>query len=99
MPSPPVTSHIPQSPDVILYLPPHVVLQRHRTQLAGHVIYLLVGKISNARGFVDVEACHELFADFGADAVEGAEGAVDEGAFEEVDAEDEDLQDISVGIR
>ena len=40
---------------------------------------------------MDVEFRHELRADLGAEAVEGFEGARDEGAFEEVDAEDERL--------
>lgn len=40
---------------------------------------------------MDVEFRHELRAGLGAEAVEGFEGARDEGAFEEVDAEDEGL--------
>lgn len=40
---------------------------------------------------MDVEFRHQLRAGLGAEAVEGFEGAGDEGAFEEVDAEDEGL--------
>jgi hypothetical protein len=52
---------------------------------------LLLAQAADARGLVDVEFRHELRADLGAEAVEGFEGARDEGAFEEVDAEDERL--------
>lgn len=41
---------------------------------------------------MDVEARHEALANLGTDAVEGAKGAVHECAFEEVDAENEDLE-------
>lgn len=90
----PITPHIPQPLNIILQLPPQIVLQRHRAQFARHAVYLSVGEVADTRGLVDVEAGHEAFADFGADAVEGEEGAVDEGAFEEVDAEDEDLRGV-----
>lgn len=91
MSPPPITSHVPQSLDIVLQLSSQIVLQRHRTQFAGHIVDLLIGEISDARGFVDVEAGHEALADFGTDAIEGAERAIDKRAFEEIDAEDEDL--------
>jgi hypothetical protein len=52
---------------------------------------LLFAEVADARGLVDVEFRHELRADLGSEAVEGFEGARDEGVFEEVDAEDERL--------
>lgn len=52
---------------------------------------MLFAQATDARGLVDVEFGHQLRAGLGAEAVKGFEGAGDEGAFEEVDAEDEGL--------
>ena len=91
MPPTPVRAHIPQPLDVVLHLALQVRFDRHLRQFAGQTVDLLLAQAADARGLVDVEFRHELRADLGAQAVEGFEGARDEGAFEEVDAEDEGL--------
>jgi len=91
MPPTPVRAHIPQPFDVVLHLALQVRFDRHLRQFAGQTVDLFLAQAADARGLVDVEFRHELRADLGAQAVEGFEGARDEGAFEEVDAEDEGL--------
>ena len=87
----PVRSHISQPLDVVLHLCFQVGLQRHVRQFSGETRDFLLAQAADARGLVDVEFRHELRAYLGSKAVEGLEGLRDEGAFDEVDAEDEDL--------
>ena len=77
MPPPPVRSHILQSPNVFLNLSPQVVLDLHVRQFGGQVEYLSVLQGANFRPWKDVEAGHDTLRDFGADAIEGFEGALD----------------------
>jgi hypothetical protein len=91
MPPTPVRPHIPQPLDIVLHLALQIRFQRHFRQFSRETVHLLFAEAADARGLVDVEFRHELRAGLGAQAVEGFEGARDEGAFEEVDAEDEGL--------
>jgi hypothetical protein len=95
MPPAPVRSHISQPLYVVLQLLLQVLLQRHLRQLPCQAVDLLVGQRADARRVVDVEFRHEFRAGLRSEAVELFEGARDELAFEEVDAEDEHLR---VGI-
>lgn len=87
----PVCAHIPQPLDVVLQLAAQIRAQLHFRQFCGEAVYLFLAEVADARGRVDVEFGHELGAGLGPKAVEGFEGAGDEGGFEEVDAEDERL--------
>lgn len=90
-----VRPHISQPLDVLHQLPPQVVFDGQGVELCGQVVDLLAAQLADARGLVDVEARHQFGADLGADAVEGLQGAGDEAALFEVDAEDEDLGVVS----
>lgn len=74
MPPPPVRAHVPQPLDVVLQLPPRVVLQRHLRQLARQVVNLLLGQRAHARRIVDVEARHQFRAGLGPESVKAAQG-------------------------
>jgi hypothetical protein len=91
MPPAPVRSHISQPLDIVLQLLLQVLLQRHLRQLPCQAVDLLVGQRADTRRVVDVEFRHEFRAGLRSEAVELFEGARDELAFEEVDAEDEHL--------
>jgi hypothetical protein len=92
MPSAPIRPHVPQPLDVVHQLPPQIILQRHRAELLRQAPDLPIAQLSDFGGFMDVKFSHEVFANFGSNAVEGGEGAGDEASFVEVDAEDEDLR-------
>lgn len=87
----PIRAHISQSLDVVLQLPSQIVLQCHRAQFCREGVHLSLAQVANLCSIVDMELRHQVSACEGTDAVEGAEGARDEGGFLEVVAMDEDL--------
>ena len=70
MPPPPITTHISQSPDIILHLPPQVRLERHIRHRGVQVEDLLLLQLADFGCWVDVEARHEALAGLAAYAVE-----------------------------
>lgn len=91
VPLAPVRAHLAQPLEVVVQLPPQIVLQRHFRQRASQAAHLLVRQRADARVLVDVEARHQVRAGLGSEAVEGFERFGDELAFGEVGAVDEHL--------
>lgn len=91
VPLAPVRAHLAQPLEVVMQLPPQVVLQRHFRQRASQAAHLLVRQRADARVLVNVEARHQVRAGLGSQAVEGFERFGDELPFGEVGAVDEHL--------
>lgn len=69
-------THIPQPLDILLQLPPQVVLNGHVRELRRQVEHLLVRQATNFRCRVDVEFGHYSLSVLLANAIERLESAL-----------------------
>lgn len=92
MPSSTICAHIPQSPNIVLHLPPQIVLNLHVRQLGRQIHDCCIFQTADFRPRVDVEFRHDALRDRGPDAEEGFEGPLDERRFREAEAVDEHLK-------
>lgn len=76
MPPSPICSHVFQPLYVILHLSPQVILNLHGRELRGELQDRAVLKSADLGPRMDVESRHDALRHFGADAVEGFEGAL-----------------------
>lgn len=72
----PMRTHIPQPFDVLLQLPPQVVLNGHVRELRGQVEHLLIRQAANFRCRVNVEFGHYSLSVLLANAIERLESAL-----------------------
>ena len=84
-----VCSHISQTLDVVLQLPPQVVLDGQILKFSRKVVDCAMAQALEPGGVVDGETGHETLRDLRADTVEALESALDEARFGKVDTKDE----------
>ncbi|KFY10967.1 hypothetical protein V491_07397 [Pseudogymnoascus sp. VKM F-3775] len=98
MSPPPVTSHIPQPPNILPHLPLRIILNRHVRQLRRQLRDGTLWDFADTRLWVDTELREEAGGGLWAKSVEGLQGCGHQFGFREVDAEEENLVVVSCAV-
>jgi len=77
MPPSPISSHVLEPSNVLLHLSPQVILNSHSRELSGEFEDRAILETTDPSPGVNMESRHDLLRHFGADAIEGFEGALD----------------------
>jgi hypothetical protein len=87
-----ICAYVPQPPNIILHLPPQIILNLHVRQLRRQIHDCRILQTADFCPRMDIEFCHDALRDRRSDAEERLEGSLYERRFREAEAVDEHLK-------